>query len=243
MRGMPRAEFVPYPDRYVPAQPPELAAAAFHDVVRRRRSVRMFSDRPVSRATIEWLVRAAHSAPSGANKQPWRFVCVQDAAVKARIRTGAENEEREFYARRANAEWLADLAPLGTDEHKPWEMARVMGDFGEVLAGVARGELAVGKLAWDARVAVCVVVAAAGYPANVRTGDVIGGLDAVPDEVVVFHAGTARKDAQLVSNGGRVLGVTALGVSVEQARERAYGVVDAIQLDGKQVRRDIGARR
>ncbi len=118
--------FVPYSDRYVPSLPPEPAAAAFHDVVRRRRSVRMFSDRPVSRATIEWLVRAAHSAPSGANKQPWRFVCVQDPAVKARIRTAAEAEEREFYSRRANAEWLQDLAPLGTDEHKdflttaPW---------------------------------------------------------------------------------------------------------------------------
>ncbi|MFO1078257.1 MAG: nitroreductase family protein [Planctomycetota bacterium] len=94
--------------------------------MRRRRSVRMFADRPVSRATIEWLVRAAHSAPSGANKQPWRFVCVQDPATKARIRAGAEQEEREFYAGRANAEWLQDLAPLGTDEHKefleraPW---------------------------------------------------------------------------------------------------------------------------
>ncbi len=131
---------------------------------------------------------------------------------------------------------------FGDPETQPL-MARVMGDFGEVLAGVARGELAVGKLAWDARVAVCVVVAAAGYPANVRTGDVIGGLDAIPDEVVVFHAGTAVKDGRLVSSGGRVLGVTALGVSVEQARERAYGVVDAIELDGKQVRRDIGARR
>lgn len=120
------APFVPYPDRYQPPQPPESAAAAFCDVVRRRRSVRMFSDQPVSRATIEWLVRSAHSAPSGANKQPWRFVCVQDPAVKARIRAAAEAEEREFYARRANDEWLRDLAPLGTDEHKeflttaPW---------------------------------------------------------------------------------------------------------------------------
>ncbi|MBL9077842.1 MAG: nitroreductase family protein [Planctomycetes bacterium] len=118
--------YVPYPDRYEPALPAEAAAAAFHDVVRRRRSVREFSDRPVSRATIEWLVRAAHSAPSGANKQPWRFVCVQDPAVKARIRAGAEAEEREFYDRRANAEWLQDLEPLGTDANKaflttaPW---------------------------------------------------------------------------------------------------------------------------
>jgi len=120
------APFVPYPDRYVATAPPETAAAAFFDVMRRRRSVRQFADVPVSRATIEWLVRTAHSAPSGANKQPWRFVCVQDPAMKARIRAGAEAEEREFYARRANAEWLRDLAPLGTDEHKefltvaPW---------------------------------------------------------------------------------------------------------------------------
>jgi nitroreductase len=121
-----RPQLVPYPDRFVPAAPPELAAAAFHDVVRRRRSVRMFSDRPVSRTAIEWLVRAAHSAPSGANKQPWRFVCVQDAATRRRIREGAEAEEREFYGRRANPEWLRDLEPLGTDANKefltvaPW---------------------------------------------------------------------------------------------------------------------------
>lgn len=120
--------------------------------------------------------------------------------------------------------------------------ARMVGDLGTVLAGAAAGELPVGKLAWDARVAVCVIVAAAGYPGNVRTGDPIRGLDTVPDDVVVFHAGTARKDGELVTAGGRVLGVTALGVSAAQARERAYAVVDAIQLEGKQVRRDIGAR-
>jgi phosphoribosylamine--glycine ligase len=131
---------------------------------------------------------------------------------------------------------------FGDPETQPI-MARMVGDLGAVLAGAARGELPVGKLAWDARVAVCVVVAAAGYPGSVRTGDVIGGLDQVSEDVVVFHAGTARKDGQLVSAGGRVLGVTALGVSVQQARERAYAVVDAIQLEGKQFRRDIGARR
>ncbi|MCA8964722.1 MAG: nitroreductase family protein [Planctomycetes bacterium] len=123
---MSEARFVPFTDRYQPALPPEEAAAALFEILRRRRSVRMFDDRPVSRQTIEWLVRCAHTAPSGANKQPWRFVCVQDPAVKARIRAGAEAEEREFYARRANEQWLADLAPLGTDEHKeflttaPW---------------------------------------------------------------------------------------------------------------------------
>ncbi|HEY5949116.1 MAG TPA: phosphoribosylamine--glycine ligase [Kofleriaceae bacterium] len=131
---------------------------------------------------------------------------------------------------------------FGDPETQPI-MARTVGDLGAVLAGAARGDMPIGKLAWDARVAVCVVVAAAGYPANPRTGDVIGGLDHVRDDVVVFHAGTAHKDGQLVTSGGRVLGVTALGVSVQQARERAYAVVDAVQLDGKQCRRDIGARR
>lgn len=122
-------QFVPYPDRFVPHEPPERAAAGFFDIVRRRRSVRAFSDRPVSREVIEWLVRSAHSAPSGANKQPWRFVCVQDPATKARIRAAAEAEEREFYGRRANDQWLRDLTPLGTDETKeflttaPWLVA------------------------------------------------------------------------------------------------------------------------
>ena len=119
-------ELIPFPDRYEPPVPPEQALATFHDALRRRRSVRDFSDRPVPRATIEWLVRCAHTAPSGANKQPWRFVCVQDPAVKQQIREAAEKEEREFYQRRANDEWLDDLAPLGTDETKefltvaPW---------------------------------------------------------------------------------------------------------------------------
>ena len=123
---MAQAVFVPYPDRYVPPRPPEAEARAFHDVMRRRRTVRAFGDAPVSRETIEWLVRTAGTAPSGANKQPWRFVCVGDPALKRRIRAAAEAEEREFYAHRANAEWLRDLEPLGTDEHKefleaaPW---------------------------------------------------------------------------------------------------------------------------
>jgi nitroreductase len=121
--------FVPYADRHVPTAPPTEAALAFHDVLRRRRTVRHFADRPVERATIEALVRCATTAPNGANKQPWRFVCVQDAATKRRIRDGAEQEERAFYERRANDAWLADLAPLGTDADKaflttaPWLVA------------------------------------------------------------------------------------------------------------------------
>lgn len=120
------AEFVPLPERYIPDCAPEEAARRFYDIMRTRRTVRMFSDAPVSRETIEWVVKAATTAPSGANKQPWRFVCVQDPELKRKIRFAAEEEEREFYARRASEEWLNDLAPLGTDENKeflevaPW---------------------------------------------------------------------------------------------------------------------------
>ncbi len=113
-------ELVPLPERHDPGIAPEAAARAFCEAMQKRRSIREFSDRPVSRETIEWIVRTAHSAPSGANKQPWRFVCVQDAETKRKIRLGAEAEEREFYERRANDEWLADLSPLGTDAEKPF---------------------------------------------------------------------------------------------------------------------------
>jgi phosphoribosylamine--glycine ligase len=131
---------------------------------------------------------------------------------------------------------------FGDPEIQPIVM-RMRSDLGAVLLGAARGEMPVGALAWDARVAVCVVIAAAGYPDAVRTGDPIRGVADVDGEVCVFHAGTARRaDGQLVSAGGRVLGVTALGLAVDQARVRAYAAVDRIELDGKQVRRDIGAR-
>ncbi len=131
---------------------------------------------------------------------------------------------------------------FGDPETQPI-MARLMGDLGKVFMGCARGELPAGVLAWDARVAVCVVVAAAGYPGSVKTGDPIKNVPASTDDVMVFHAGTAEKNGNLVTAGGRVFGVTALGVSVTQARERAYEVVDAIELTGKQARRDIGARK
>ena len=123
---MSQPAFVPYDDRYVPDQSSAEAAKAFYHVMKKRRSVRMFSDKPVSRETIEWVVRTAGSAPSGANKQPWRFVCVQDPELKRQIRLAAEKEEHDFYTRRASPEWLEDLEPLGTDEHKefleiaPW---------------------------------------------------------------------------------------------------------------------------
>lgn len=111
---------------FVPAHPPEVEAEHDYQIMRQRRSVRYFSDRPVSEETIRWCVLTAGTAPSGANKQPWRFVAVADAGLKKKIREAAEAEEREFYSRRATPEWLADLAPLGTDADKsflevaPW---------------------------------------------------------------------------------------------------------------------------
>lgn len=95
-------------------------AEAFANEMQLRRSVRDFSDMPVPRELIETCLRAAGSAPSGANQQPWRFVAVSDPAVKRRIREAAEAEEREFYQHRAPAEWLQALAPLGTDADKPF---------------------------------------------------------------------------------------------------------------------------
>ncbi|MCA9245125.1 MAG: nitroreductase family protein [Phycisphaerales bacterium] len=107
-------------ERYDPGVPPEEAARRFHEIIRRRRTVRMFSDRPVPREAIEQIIAAAGTAPSGANKQPWRFVAVSNAALKHRIRLAAEEEEREFYGRRASEQWLKDLVPFGTDDSKPF---------------------------------------------------------------------------------------------------------------------------
>ncbi|MEX1025983.1 MAG: nitroreductase family protein [Planctomycetota bacterium] len=95
-------------------------AEAFHAEHARRRSVRAFSDEPVDDAVLAACIRAAGTAPSGAHKQPWTFAVVRDPELKRAIRVAAEAEERELYQRRISDEWRADLAPLGTDEHKPF---------------------------------------------------------------------------------------------------------------------------
>lgn len=103
--------------------PPEemlARARAFAQELSRRRTVREFSDRPVPRALIEHALRAAGSAPSGANQQPWRFVAVSDPIPKRQIREAAEAEERAFYGHRAPQEWKDALRPLGTDADKPF---------------------------------------------------------------------------------------------------------------------------
>jgi len=116
-------------------------AEAFYEDVKRRRTVREFSDRPVPRAVIEHCIRAAGTAPNGANLQPWHFVAVADPGIKRKIRAGAEEEEREFYNGKAPQEWLDALAPLGTDEHKPfleiapWLIAIFGESYGELPDG------------------------------------------------------------------------------------------------------------
>lgn len=95
-------------------------ALAFYEEIRTRHSVRDFDSRPVPRDIIETCIRAAGTAPSGANHQPWHFAAVCDPGRKARIRAAAEAEERAFYAGKAGEEWLQALAPLGTDPDKPF---------------------------------------------------------------------------------------------------------------------------
>ncbi len=99
-------------------------AGEFRALMTRRRTVRDFSPEPVPEAIIRDCVMTAATAPSGANQQPWSFVCISDAETKRRIRIAAEEEERDFYSGRAPREWLEALAPIGTDENKPFlEMA------------------------------------------------------------------------------------------------------------------------
>lgn len=115
------AKFIPLPDfREMPPEEMEQRAADFYANIRRRRTVREFSNRLVPKPIIDYCLRAAGTAPNGANMQPWHFVVVSDTEIKRQIRAAAEEEERDFYNRRAPQEWLAALAPLGTDEHKPF---------------------------------------------------------------------------------------------------------------------------
>ena len=117
---MVRARFAPL-STYRELSPEEMLQAAddFLSVMRRRRTVRDFSDRPVPKDVLERCLLAAGTAPNGANRQPWRFVVVGDPEIKAQIRAGAE-EEAEFYSGKAPPEWIEALEHLGTDEHKPF---------------------------------------------------------------------------------------------------------------------------
>jgi len=130
---------------------------------------------------------------------------------------------------------------LGDPEAQPILM-RLKSDLFDVLMHATGGTLDEVELQWDRRCALGVVMAAAGYPANPRRGDVITGLPAPAEDLQVFHAGTALNDDRLSTQGGRVLCVTALGDSVRQAQQRAYGALADIRFDGAQWRTDIGHR-
>jgi phosphoribosylamine---glycine ligase len=121
-------------------------------------------------------------------------------------------------------------------------LARLRSPLGALLMAAATGQLAdVRPLEWSADAAVTVVIASAGYPDSPRTGDEIRGLDEAAGLADVFHGGTTLSDGAIVSSGGRVLSVTALGPTVRAARDRAYEAVDCITLAGSHHRRDIAA--
>ena len=132
---------------------------------------------------------------------------------------------------------------MGDPETQPI-MMRLKSDLVEVFMAATNGTLDQVSLQWDRRVALGVVMAAAGYPLNPRKADVISGLPAEEPDAMVFHAGTTKlsKSGELVTSGGRVLCVTALGDSVKVAQQRAYQVMQGIRFDGMQYRHDIGFR-
>lgn len=116
------------------------------------------------------------------------------------------------------------------------------GDLAEIMYACTQGTLTKDMVAWKDASACCVIMASAGYPASSHKGDVISGLDSLDDAAMVFHSGTAKKDGQYVTNGGRVLGVTAVAPTLKESIDEAYRHVAAIHFDGQQVRSDIGAK-
>jgi len=130
---------------------------------------------------------------------------------------------------------------MGDPETQPI-MMRLKSDLFELLMHATDGTLDQVELQWDRRVALGVVLAAEGYPLNPRKGDAITGLPADAEDGMVFHAGTAEVDGKLVTSGGRVLCVTALGESARTAAQHAYDLASGIQFDGRQYRSDIGHR-
>ena len=130
---------------------------------------------------------------------------------------------------------------LGDPETQPI-LLRLKSDLLELIEGAVDGRLDRATAQWDRRPALGVVLAAAGYPDAPKKGDIITGLPKASEEFRVFHAGTALKDGSIVTNGGRVLCVTALGDNIKMAQRRAYEIVKGIRFDGMQYRRDIGHR-
>ena len=116
----PEPKFIPLEFEYLEIEEQKRKAEEFYELLKRRRTVREYSEREVSFELIEKAIRAAGTAPSGANLQPWRFIVVKNAEIKRQIRIAAEREEYESYHGRMSEKWRRRLAPLGTDEHKPF---------------------------------------------------------------------------------------------------------------------------
>jgi phosphoribosylamine--glycine ligase len=189
-----------------------------------------YSPAPVVTATVhenamQQVLRRAVDGMA-AEGRPYRGVLYAGLMV-----TGDQVKTLEFNAR------------FGDPECQPLLM-RMKSDIVPVLLAVANGDLSGVRIEWHDKAAVCVVMASEGYPGDYRKGDAISGLDDADglDDVYVFHAGTALKDDRCVTNGGRVLGVTALGDTVQQAIDRAYQGVGRITWPGVQFRTDIGRK-
>jgi phosphoribosylamine--glycine ligase len=130
---------------------------------------------------------------------------------------------------------------MGDPETQPI-MLRLKSDFAAIVEHAINGTLDKVEAEWDRRTALGVVMAAANYPDTPRKGDVITGLPKKLEDAHVFHAGTTMQDGKVVTSGGRVLCVVALGDMVKLAQKRAYEIADTIKFDGSQMRRDIGYR-
>jgi phosphoribosylamine--glycine ligase len=181
----------------------------------------IITDEMMSRITREVLVPAVDAM--NRNGTPFRGVLYAGLMI-----TGGGPRVLEFNVR------------FGDPETQPILM-RLRSDLLEVFLAVCEGRLEEAFLKWDPRPAVCVVMASGGYPDHYQKGQVITGLPEAEelDEVVVFHAGTQRRNGAVVTSGGRVLGVTALGADVAAAKARAYEAVDRIGFEGAYCRRDI----
>jgi phosphoribosylamine---glycine ligase len=189
-----------------------------------------YSPAPVITPTVHDRVMSKVLAPvvAGLKGRGIRYQGVLYAGLM--IRNG-EPKVLEFNVRFGDPECQALLVRLETD-------------IVELMMAVVERRLGAQQIRWDARQAVCVVLAAEGYPGDVAKGDEIGGLEALRgwSEGVVFHAGTARCDGKIVTAGGRVLGVTALGATLREAIGHAYWAVDKIHWRGMHYRHDIGGR-
>lgn len=134
---MKKYSFSPHKDyQEYPVEEMKQRAKNFYEDLKRRRTVRDFSSKPVPKEIIEDCIMAAGTAPNGANKQPWHFAVVESADIKKQLRDAAEDEEHEFYHRRAPQDWLDDLEQFDTDEHKPFleEAPYLIGIFSESYA-------------------------------------------------------------------------------------------------------------